>query len=963
MKIFWDRNSKHKKAKTPLIGIVVLSLVLSLAPVNLQPFAYGETAAVPPPPEETFLKPVTVQETVPDGYTPIYSYDELCNIQYNLSGKYILMADLVLASVWADGSYYYSKEWTPIGSDSQPFTGILDGNGHYIFGLRDQTQINNETELGLFVAIDGGGTVKNLALAQTNFEHVTSEFFTGGGIATHLGNGTIDNCFVTGSIEIAEGTAGGIVGTTGSGSVISYCANYSYVECAGHAAGIAATLADGALIELSINTGKIYSTVYSLGNCVAGGITANLEAGGTIRQAYNTGTIEAGESHFQSLLQTTDAAGVAALSAGAITDCYNAGYVNATASTSPFAGGIISEPTAGASVSSCHNVGEISTNLPEGFAGGITAVDDINSVGNSYWLSTTGNNGIGTSLLLSDMKSQPSFAGFDFTDTWSIDAEASFPVPYLTKLGLPIYDDNKVEFVSGNGSLFDPFQISTLDQLSNVRLYPSSHYVLLNDIVCAPEMFRNFGKYFNFGYGWKPIEGPFIGFFDGGGHSISGLVINNFSATDAAGLFTAVGDGGIVKDLGIQKTSIHNTAGAGGFAGIVASGGLITGCYFTGTITATDAGGITSRVETGGSITNSFNTGAIRGSGYLGGVCGTNNGNLSQCYNVGNIVPTITQSVNAGGISGSSTGTIRSCYFLKGNGFNSLGTALAGTAYGIQSSFAGFDFTNTWSMNEQIKRPLLKTAQPMIHSVTYQLNGGSLPAGTPFYFMEGSAQNLPLPVRSGYTFAGWYGDAACTGTSVGAIPEQCASAVSYYAKWRAPISSAVSVGYTSIKVSWDGAGNATAYRIYRATSPTGTYALVYTAPSTARSWGDTGLTTGKYYYYKVFPVVGGTAYVFSTYKASKPIPATPSITVTKKSTSSAQVAWYGVAGATGYEIYRATSPSGTYTLVYTAASTSRSWTNTGLTHGKSYYYKVLAWHLEGSVKVRGVFSPVKYVSL
>lgn len=45
-------------------------------------------------------------------------------------------------------------------------------------------------------------------------------------------------------------------------------------------------------------------------------------------------------------------------------------------------------------------------------------------------------------------------------------------------------------------------------------------------------------------------------------------------------------------------------------------------------------------------------------------------------------------------------------------------------------------------------------------------------------------------------------------------------------------------------------------------------------------------------------------------------------------------------GATGYEIYRADSATGTYTLAGTAGATATTWTCSSLTSGKTYYFKV-----------------------
>lgn len=68
-----------------------------------------------------------------------------------------------------------------------------------------------------------------------------------------------------------------------------------------------------------------------------------------------------------------------------------------------------------------------------------------------------------------------------------------------------------------------------------------------------------------------------------------------------------------------------------------------------------------------------------------------------------------------------------------------------------------------------------------------------------------------------------------------------------------------------------------------------------------------------------------------------------------------KLAWTPVSGATGYEVWRAPSTSGPFTLV--RRTTSTGFTNTYLTPGKSYVYKVRTYNLvNGANRVSGVFS-------
>ncbi|PGY12082.1 fibronectin type III domain-containing protein [Bacillus sp. AFS031507] len=164
---------------------------------------------------------------------------------------------------------------------------------------------------------------------------------------------------------------------------------------------------------------------------------------------------------------------------------------------------------------------------------------------------------------------------------------------------------------------------------------------------------------------------------------------------------------------------------------------------------------------------------------------------------------------------------------------------------------------------------------------------------------------------------------------------------------------AASASYSSIKTSWTAVSGASGYEVYRATSSTGTYSLVGKT-TTATSFTNTGLSTNKLYYYKIkaYRMVGTTKVYsgYTTVVSAKPIPSVPTnFKAARYSSTSIKTTWSAVTGASGYEVYRATSSTGTYSLVKT--TTSLYFTNTGLTTGRTYYYKARSYKLVGTVKV------------
>lgn len=65
-------------------------------------------------------------------------------------------------------------------------------------------------------------------------------------------------------------------------------------------------------------------------------------------------------------------------------------------------------------------------------------------------------------------------------------------------------------------------------------------------------------------------------------------------------------------------------------------------------------------------------------------------------------------------------------------------------------------------------------------TITLNLNGGTLPE---YSLVEGAA--LPIPTRTGYTFAGWYENPEFSGDPVKDVPTDSTENLNFYAKWTA----------------------------------------------------------------------------------------------------------------------------------------------------------------------------------
>lgn len=179
------------------------------------------------------------------------------------------------------------------------------------------------------------------------------------------------------------------------------------------------------------------------------------------------------------------------------------------------------------------------------------------------------------------------------------------------------------------------YHISTAEQLAGLsylssqgRTFPASRIILDNDL----DMEAHY---------WVPIE-EFTGFFDGNGHTLSGIHVQNIYGNSG---FIATLKGyardytrGTVYNLTLDETcelasaGLNSTATVGGIVGEAATYTTIAACRFLGKITFDDH----------------------RGELTIGGIVGSTKGTVNSCRNEGAITVKVSQkgSAEAGGIVG-----------------------------------------------------------------------------------------------------------------------------------------------------------------------------------------------------------------------------------------------------------------------------------------------------------------------
>lgn len=198
---------------------------------------------------------------------------------------------------------------------------------------------------------------------------------------------------------------------------------------------------------------------------------------------------------------------------------------------------------------------------------------------------------------------------------------------------------------------------------------------LMNDIIVNANVLNGQGE-LNAGTSytvWTPIgnsSSDFRGIFDGAGHSVSGLYIND-TETGFVGFFAY--SRGTIKNVGVVDSYIKGNEHV---AGVCAYNmyGTISNCYNEGTVCGggNNVGGVCSE-SYGGTVTNCYNAGAVSGtdSYYVGGLCGDNyNGTITYSFNRGKV----SGRSYVGGICGrDSEENIKNCYYLSGTANTGIG--------------------------------------------------------------------------------------------------------------------------------------------------------------------------------------------------------------------------------------------------------------------------------------------------
>ena len=456
------------------------------------------------------------------------------------------------------------------------------------------------------------------------------------------------------------------------------------------------------------NVGVVDS--YFKGNDFVGGVCGRND--GTITNCYNAGNLTAIES-------SATIGGICGYNSGTVTNCYNTGTVTATGQVASV-GGVCGCSTA--PISNCYNIGTVTATSSD------TDISDIcgynfGPVTNCYYLADTEDENGGKTAaqfasgeiayLLNGSKSEGDTVHFyqiigkdkapvldkshgvvyfytDCTDktcyanSETASGEHDFDENGFCTKDSTHYQPATLNETTGNYEISNAGQLYWFAGLVNgtldgVEQNTSANAILMEDITVNDNLLDSlqYDTEGNVSNGsdfitWTPIADwmgnrttQYSGTFDGNNKTVSGLYFNGDST--CIGLFGSSESDGNIKNVGVVDSYFKGNDFVGGVCG--RNDGTITNCYNAGNLTAIESsaniGGICG-YNNGGTVTNCYNTGTVTATGSVasvGGVCGCSIAPISNCYNIGTVTAT-SSDADISGICGYYFGPIKNCYYL-----------------------------------------------------------------------------------------------------------------------------------------------------------------------------------------------------------------------------------------------------------------------------------------------------------
>lgn len=428
------------------------------------------------------------------------------------------------------------------------------------------------------------------------------------------------------------------------------------------------------------------------------------------------------------------------------------------------------------------HTGQISVSCNTGLITGCTYTQSNLQVSNAYYASdiTQATNSDAVGLNVESMQNKQAIDNletFDFENTWSILTPTYTETPTLAAFGgrrdqTPTCTN--LSFEGGTGTIIDPYQVATVDQLQCINNFGVSHYEIVSNIDASETKLWNNGK------GFEPIGSDgdtFRSYIDGNQHIIQNISINYMNRNNS-GLFGRINKGYEIHNITIRNASINGQNKTGGLIGysrgnitnINIENARISGEHNVGGIIGLNAGTTTEKLR-------SVSTHTITGEDNVGGIVGSTNASIENSYAridinsngsggglIGSVTedPTINKTYATGNVSADQPGgliantsaaaTVADSYWseeeskvqVSDGGSELNASSMIGSS--PYNAFAGFDFEETWTVliNPEEDYPEIRSfdttpdrlpsvgfrVEPTCDNVEYEGSGSD---GSPYY--------------------------------------------------------------------------------------------------------------------------------------------------------------------------------------------------------------------------------------
>jgi TonB family protein len=280
-----------------------------------------------------------------------------------------------------------------------------------------------------------GGLVGSNHKAITNCYakgNVASHGFGFGGLVGGLvgeNSGKIANCYATGSVQGNGGQGNNIGGLVGSNSgTINDCHAAGNVTGQDNIGGLVGFDGGSTIVGTETTAGGTITNCYATGDVKGssrvGGLVGIDIGSSAIKNSFATGNVTG---------ERDNIGGLVGSNGGTIMNSYAGGNIDGKNNI----GGLVGVTSGKITIANCYAVGKVSGTTGSTI-GGLTGINDGGTIKSSYYdrqASTQVDINKGEPKSTVQMKQQATFAGWDFSKIWKIDANKNNGYPYLRSNG------------------------------------------------------------------------------------------------------------------------------------------------------------------------------------------------------------------------------------------------------------------------------------------------------------------------------------------------------------------------------------------------------------------------------------------------------------------------------------------------------------------------------------------------